>query len=102
MQPETEFKLKVLAALKKLPRTWCVKTQQVSIRGTPDILCSIGGTFVALELKRSQEAKVDPLQEHTLQKIRDAGGMALVVWPENWPPILAVIEALAYGAAGVA
>lgn len=97
MQPETAFKVKVQAALKLLPHTWFVKTQQLSVRGTPDILCCIRGTFVALELKRSQEARIDPLQTHTLTGITNAGGESFVVYPENWPVVLAHLKALAAG-----
>ncbi len=88
-QPESLLKERVLADLRALPRTYAVKIQQVSIRGTPDILACIGGRFVAIELKRDEKQKPEPLQEHELKKILDAGGTALVVNPLNWPGVLA-------------
>ena len=94
MQSETAFKNKVRAALKTLPGCWFVKTQQVAIRGTPDLLCCIGGRFVALELKRSQEAKADPLQAYMLAQIENAGGVAVVAHPDNWADVFSVLVAL--------
>lgn len=93
-QPETIFKEKVLKDLRALPKTWAEKIQQVAIRGTPDILACVNGHFVSLELKRSDKAKTDPLQDYVLGKISDAGGMALVAHPLNWPDILAKLKKL--------
>lgn len=71
-----------------LPRTWAEKIQQVSIRGTPDILGCMNGNFFAIELKRSPKAKIDPLQLHKLNAIDRAGGGAWIVNPENWSATL--------------
>lgn len=88
---ETNFKVRVKAYLATLPHTWHVKVQQVGIRGTPDILCCIRGRFVALELKRSATAHIDPLQYHILGLISQAGGYAMVVYPENWAEVQTVL-----------
>ena len=58
------------------------KIQQVAISGTPDVLCCINSTFVALELK--VEAELEELQRYKLRCIGDAGGVALEVTPDNW------------------
>jgi hypothetical protein len=94
---ETKLKEKVLGALHTLPDTYAVKIQQVVIRGTPDILCCIRGSFVALELKSSPEHDPDPLQQYTLDQIEEAGGLALVVDPVNWPEVFQNLKDLAYG-----
>jgi hypothetical protein len=94
-KPETLFKEKVQKDLKKLPNTWCEKIQQVCIRGTPDLLCCIAGKFVAIELKASSSEVPDALQDHKLQSIANADGMALVVNPENWTETYIVLETLA-------
>ena len=60
------------------------KIQQVSLRGTPDFLCCINGCFVALELKNSESEKADSLQRYKLKLISEAGGVGIVVSPENW------------------
>lgn len=81
---ETGFKERVLRDLRALPRTWCEKIQQVALRGTPDVLVCMNSHFVALELKKDAKAKIDDLQIHKLGLIADAGGSALIVFPENW------------------
>jgi hypothetical protein len=101
MQKETRFKIKVREALKKLSEKglplWFTKTQQVSIRGTPDFILCINGTFVALELKKSATEKADELQTYNLEKINNAKGIGLVVNPENWNSIFEIIKTLAEG-----
>lgn len=91
---ETIFKEKVLADLRKIPRLWCVKVQQVAIRGTPDILCCAGGVFVAVELKKDARVDPDPLQDYTLERIKKAGGWTFVAHPGNWTDILEKIGLL--------
>lgn len=86
-QKETRLKERVLRDLKLLPRSWPVKIQQVSIRGTPDILACLNGFFVALELKQSPKAKVAEIQIYTLAQIAAAGGFAAIVTPENWAEV---------------
>lgn len=92
-QPETKFKEKVLKDLRSLPETWWVKVQQVAIRGTPDILGTLGGVFVAIELK-SHFQDADPLQRHNLDLIADAGGIAVLAYPENWEETFAYLRGI--------
>lgn len=95
IQKETNFKNKIRPLLTSLPNSWWVKTQQRSVRGTPDFLGCVSGHFVALELKRSIKEKPDPLQAHNLKKILEAGGFAWVTYPENWPEIYSALTNLA-------
>lgn len=88
---ETAFKEKVLKDL-RAEGAWPEKIQQVSKRGTPDILCCWNGRFVALELKRDEKAKVAKLQLVKLEDIREAGGIAELVWPANWGEVLEEIR----------
>lgn len=94
MQAETKFKIKVRTTLVKLygPRLWIVKVQQRSLRGTPDFVFCIDGYFFALELKRHVDCIADPLQSYNMQKIIDAGGVALCVAPENFETMLELIK----------
>lgn len=82
MQKETAFKLKVVARLKLLDDIWVAKIQQVVIRGTPDLLICYKGHFVAWELKVGHNV-ASPLQQHQLDGIIKAKGIARVVTPEN-------------------
>lgn len=89
MQPETKFKNKIRPALDELPNSFWVKIQMLSIMGIPDFIGCIRGRFVALELKKSEKvAKTksaqSTLQGYILEKIRKAGGVAVIVYPENW------------------
>lgn len=80
---ETAFKEKVMVKLREIPSSWWVKIQQVGIRGTPDILGHIEGTFVAIELKKDVYSKIDELQTYNLNKIRDSKGISFIMYPEN-------------------
>ncbi len=55
----------------------------MAIRGTPDFICCINGTFVAIELK-VQGGSADELQKWKLKNISEAGGVGIVVTPDNW------------------
>lgn len=91
-KPETNFKEKVLADLKSLPKTWAEKIQQVAKHGTPDILACVNGHFVAIELKKDAKAKLDQLQLYKLQKIVEAGGTSILAHPGNWQHTLDYIQ----------
>ena len=65
----------------------CVYTRS----GVADLLCSIGGKFVALECK-SSVGKLSELQKHELEKVRKSGGLAYCVSPQNWEEIKVEID----------
>lgn len=90
--PETKFKEKVQEDLKTIP-CWFSKIQQVAIRGIPDILACISGTFVALELK--VDSDLTELQKYTIAKIKQSGGIAYVVTPDNWKKIFQQLQRMA-------
>ena len=91
---ESTFKKRVLSRLRKIPKTVVFTIQQASIRGTPDLLVSINGRFVALELKRSATAPVTELQLYNIAKINESGGYATLVYPENLDVIMKELEAI--------
>lgn len=92
MGPETRFKTVVLKDLKSVPDLWFVKTQQRATRGIPDVLLCLGGRFMAIELKKDEFEKPDPLQEYNLKKIREAGGLTWVAHPKNWKQVFFEIK----------
>jgi Holliday junction resolvase len=47
--------------------------------GLPDIICCYRGWFIAIECKAGK-GRVTALQERELERIREAGGFALVVY----------------------
>lgn len=93
-QPETRFKERVLPRLRRIPKSWWVKIQQVGIRGTPDVLGCIDGQFVAIELKQSAKAHVDTLQKHELTKICCSNGWAFIMFPENEEEVFTELEGI--------
>lgn len=91
---EAAFKALVQRDLKTLRHAWFFKSQEVSIRGIPDMIICLGGRFVAIELKRDFRAKADALQRYNLNRIAEAGGRAIVASPESWDEILAELRLL--------
>lgn len=94
---ETLFRARITPKLKALPNSTWFSIQQVGIRGTPDILGCIAGMFVGLELKATAKSPVSKLQEHHLKNIREAGGIGVVVYPENWGAVYATLESISKG-----
>lgn len=91
---EKNFQRKVQKDLKLMPDCWFYKAADRSRSGIPDIIACINGTFVALELKRSEKEKATPLQLYTLDEINNAGGYQAVACPENWAEILEALRQL--------
>lgn len=52
-------------------------------RGVPDILASVNGWFVGIEVKADHGTPSD-LQLESIQEIRNSGGYAWVVYPSGW------------------
>ena len=88
---ETVFKKRVLKDLESLDQIYILKTQERSRRGVPDILACFKGWFFAIELKRDG-LKADALQEHTLERIRQAEGFAICTTPIEWDKHFAMIK----------
>lgn len=62
---------------------WFIKYwagSQFTKAGVPDILACINGYFVAIEVK-AQQGKPSELQLYNIEKIRNTGGFALVLYP---------------------
>lgn len=94
-KPETVFKERIKPMLEALGGSWWVKTQMLSTLGIPDYLGCVQGAFIALELKKDRKSKPSKLQLWVLGKIMDAGGIAMVVYPENWDEVYGVLSACA-------
>lgn len=61
--------------------------------GCPDIIALKNGYYVVLEVKASQNAPKQPLQQFTIDLLGN-GGFAYFVWPENWPEIQVRLETI--------
>lgn len=80
---EKQFENEVKQWLKE-HGAWFLKTWSNGVQraGVPDILCCYKGKFIALELKR-KNGIVSDLQKYEIEKIRKAGGFAMVMRDET-------------------
>jgi hypothetical protein len=83
----------VLADLKRLKNRWFFKSQEVCVKGIPDIILCLNGFFIAIELKACAKSRIDELQRYNAKVIHDrGGGLALIVWPEIWEKTLETLK----------
>lgn len=77
---ESDIVKSILKYLKALPDCFAWKEHggMYGTAGVPDIICCIGGRFYGFEVK-TERGKLTALQEATLRKIQEAGGVAAVV-----------------------
>lgn len=62
--------------------------------GIPDLLACVNGRFVAIEVK-GDGGNVSLLQVYTIGKIKDSGGIAMVVYPSGFEKFCKRIEEVA-------
>lgn len=72
----------VVAAIQRLLRrrgAWCVNVHGAGVgrNGIPDILACYRGRFISIEVKQAR-GRVRPQQAYELERIRRAGGCAIV------------------------
>lgn len=84
MAQEKTFENKVKKFIEK-EGGWQVKffANSFTKSGIPDILACINGYFVAIEVK-AQNGKPSELQLYNIEKIREAGGIAVVLYPDQF------------------
>lgn len=91
MTPESAVKAKVVKILKEHGVYYFYPvTGGFGRSGIPDIICCVNGKFLAIECKAGKN-KPTPLQEMEMQKIKDAGGVAMVVNETNIQDVLGVL-----------
>lgn len=62
-------------------------------KGVPDILASVGGHFVGIEVK-AQNGHPSELQFQKVRAIRESGGFAFIVYPSGWEQLQRILLAL--------
>lgn len=77
MQSESSIQKAILKLLNARDDVWAVKTITTNRNGTPDIIASVGGHFVAIEVKAAKGV-VAPLQTYQIDLINQTGGTASV------------------------
>lgn len=78
---EKSFENKVKKFLEE-QGAWFVKffANSHTKKGVPDILACVNGHFVGVEVK-AQNGKASPLQLYNVDKIRESGGFAMILYP---------------------
>ena len=61
--------------------------------GVPDILASVNGYFVGIEVK-AQNGRPSELQLYNVRKIRESGGFAYIVYPSGWDELKEILTGL--------
>ena len=81
---EKAFEEKVKIFLKE-QGCWVLKTWSNGVQrsGVPDLLVCCNGYFVGVELK-AEKGKPSELQLWNIEKIREAGGIAIVLYPDGF------------------
>lgn len=85
MAAEKLFENKVKAFLKS-QGCWFIKYWgggQFTKAGIPDLLVCCKGKFIALEIK-APTGKPSELQLYNVEKIKEAGGIAMILYPKDF------------------
>lgn len=88
----------IMRYLKTVPSCFAYKEHGglYGTAGLPDIICCIGGRFIAFEVK-TPSSTLTKLQEVTIRKINESGGKAYkVISVEEVKQILTSLEGLPY------
>lgn len=64
---------------------WCVKyfANGFTKSGIPDILACVSGVFLGIEVK-AENGKPSELQLYTVREIRKAGGIGMILYPDDF------------------
>ena len=72
----------------RIPDSLVLKNDPTYVQGVPDLTIVHGGRCAFLEVKRSANASHRPNQEYYIQYIRDHGGFASFIHPDNVDVVL--------------
>lgn len=90
--PEKRVKDKVVSILKGEGAYYFFPaTHGYGRSGVPDIICCVGGFFLAIECKAGG-GKLTALQAREIEHIRMNGGVAIVVNEDNWEDVREVLR----------
>lgn len=92
--PEKKFEEKVKKFLKD-NNCWYVKffANRMTKSGVPDLLACVNGHFLGIELK-AENGKPTELQLYNRREIRNSGGLAIVLYPDQFEHFKELINAL--------
>lgn len=92
MAEEKRFEMKVRRYLDEIG-AWYLKTISNGYQkaGVPDLLICHKGKFIGVELKATH-GRVSELQKHQIKQIKEAGGIALVIYPKDFKDFKHLME----------
>jgi Holliday junction resolvase len=61
--------------------------------GIPDLVCCVKGVFVSVELK-ANGGRVSDLQYYNVEKIHQSGGVAFILYPDDFKVFKCFIKTL--------
>ena len=93
---EKRFEMKIRKELEKY-NAWVLKTWSNGIQrsGIPDLIVCLNGHFVGIEVK-AEKGKPSELQKYNIKKIKEAGGIAMIVYPDDFEDLKKLLERLNY------
>ena len=91
---EKAFENKVKTFLKQ-NNCWVLKTWSNGVQrsGVPDLLVCCNGYFIGVELK-APNGKPSELQLYNVRKIRESGGIAIILYPKEFEKFRCMIAVL--------
>ncbi len=94
MKAEKTFETKVKKYLRNCG-CWVLKSWSNGIQreGVPDLLVCCNGYFLGVELK-AQDGKPSELQLWNIEQIKNAGGIALVLYPNKFDEFKELVRCL--------
>lgn len=97
MAEEKRFENKIKRYLNE-QGCWNVKffANAYTKKGVPDILACINGFFVGIEVK-AKNGIVSELQKWNISEIRKSGGIAIVLYPQDFEKFKKLVELLKTG-----
>lgn len=76
------------AIKQRIPDALILKNDPTYLQGVPDLTVIHGSRCAMLEVKRDAKASRRPNQEYYIQHIRERGGFASFIYPENLDEVL--------------
>ena len=95
---EARLKQLIIKRLNKIPGSYWERVEQVSIRGTPDIVGCFLGRSYWIEVKTqitNTPSKRERLQLYKLKKAMEANAACIVMTETNWKMICRRLETIA-------
>ena len=94
---EKDFENQIKEYLKKM-NCWYVKTWSNGIQreGIPDLIICVNGFFLGVEVK-AKNGRPTELQKWNVKKIKEAGGIAIILYPDQFDQFKELIYLLKLG-----